>query len=223
MAMTRDMDGKVERPAEGSKWKRGRIYSRGGTRETGPGTLTPRRGRGENGSQAPEPPWTKDLRSPMSTTIPTPRPGRLPALLLALALLGLAGCGEDDPSRPVDPDLEPLFGEWSATALVHTSRADPSRSLDLIQEGATFTLEIDTDGRYTATLEFLGNTFPERGFASVEGSELTLEPDGGTPSSAEFVLAGDMLTMDGLSNFDFPGDGEDVRVPTDLHIEFVKR
>ena len=144
----------------------------------------------------------------------------LPGVLMALLL----GCGDDGSVDPVDPDLEPLVGEWSATSLVHTSREEPNRSLDLIDAGATFTLEIRNSGRYQAELNIAGNPFFEEGVASVEGQELLLLPDGADePERATFALDGNRLTLDGESNFNFPGDGDDTRVPTDLHIELVKR
>lgn len=145
------------------------------------------------------------------------------ALLPALLLLALGGCGGDGPTEPVDPELEPFVGFWSATALIQTSVENPDKSVDLIAEGAEFTLEIEADGAYETVLIAFGNRFSENGRVEVQGQELLFSVGGNSdqPDRAAYQLSGDQLVLEGSSTFNFQ-DGEG-SVPTDLRIELERQ
>lgn len=136
------------------------------------------------------------------------------ALFLVL-LLSSSGCS-DDPAGP--KELQPLVGVWRATELVMTSQDNPDLSVDLIEEGATFTLSILSDGQYSASLSILGQSTTELGQVEVSGNNVTIAPTQpeGPPLVATWVLQGENLVLDGESEFDFNRDG--TSVPTFAHI-----
>jgi hypothetical protein len=132
--------------------------------------------------------------------------GRL-ALVWILALS--AACGASDAGLAPDPQVSALVGDWEATAVVITSVANPDIALDLIAEGATFTLNVQPSGQYTAILIYAGQPSTEIGILSVSGNVMTLNrsfPNTET-STAVYTLAGNRLTLDGDTRFDFNLDG----------------
>lgn len=150
-------------------------------------------------------------------------------LPFVLALFVAAGaCGDDGPTETVDPELEPFVGVWAATSLVQTSVDNPDKSVDLINGGASFTLEIRENGQYESVLAFLCdedgtncNTATENGRVEVEGQQLLFyaQPDQADP--ATYQLSGSSLTLEGSSTYNFQ-DGEG-SVPTTLHIELTRQ
>jgi len=99
-------------------------------------------------------------------------------LLLVAALLGTACGGGDTPLEPEnDPALAPFVGEWTALSMVVRSDANPDVAPDLIQEGATFNLNVQASGQYTASLIFQLQVSTEIGFLSVSGNTVTLRRD----------------------------------------------
>ena len=131
---------------------------------------------------------------------------RLGLLVLPLLVAG-AACGGDDPTGP-DSGVDQLVGSWSATSMTVTNDANPSQSADLIEEGASFTINVQPSGQYTASLTFLGFPSTEIGFLRVEGNEIvfTREFPSAETSRAEFVLSGNQITLRGPTEFDFNGD-----------------
>lgn len=139
-----------------------------------------------------------------------------------VAALLLAGCS----SGGVGPktSIAPLVGDWQATALVITSVADPSIHPDLIQLGATFTLNVQPSGQYTAILVYNGQPKTEIGQLSVRGDSITLSPSSTTSGSATtgtYSVDSSNLTIDGDTEFDFNLDGQNE--PAKAHIVFVKK
>lgn len=136
--------------------------------------------------------------------------GWLPRLLcLLVASAAVSACGDDDPLGP-DPALAELVGDWEARALEITNEANPSEVADLIEAGATFTLNVQPSGQYTATLVFFGQPLTEIGQVTVDGSRITLDPS--TPAdqpstTGTYQVQGDLFTLDGDTEFDFNGDG----------------
>jgi hypothetical protein len=128
--------------------------------------------------------------------------------VLALLLFFAAGCGGDDPAEP-DPALGPFVGDWGATSLVITSVANPQIVLDPIQLGASFDLNVQPSGQYTATLAFEGRVFTEIGTLTVSGTTVTLHRTFPTAltTAAVFAFQGAQLTLEGDTVYDFNGDG----------------
>ena len=133
----------------------------------------------------------------------------------------MIGCGGSDGPTEVDPDpaLAPFVGSWTALAMVVTSVANPSISPDLIQEGATFSLNVQPSGQYTASLIFLEQVSTEIGFITVSGSTVTLKRDYPTQSTstANYRFQGGLLILDGGTEFDFNLDGQPE--PATAHFE----
>ncbi len=135
---------------------------------------------------------------------------RAGAIALGAWLLTVGCGGSDGPTEVPDPALAPFVGSWTALAMVVTSVANPDVSPDLIQEGATFDLNVQPSGQYTASLIFLQQVSTEIGFVSVSGSTVTLKRDFPTKSTstATYRFQGSLLILDGASEFDFNLDGE---------------
>jgi len=126
---------------------------------------------------------------------------------LILTLWALASCGSD--GLEPDPALAPFVGDWDATKLVLTSVANPDMHPDLIALGATFKLNVQPSGQYTAILIYAEQAATEIGTVSVAGNTLTLHRDfpSASTSAAVYALTGNRLTLDGDSEFDFNLDG----------------
>ena len=129
------------------------------------------------------------------------------------AWLLTVGCGGSDGPTEVDPDpaLAPFVGDWTALAMVVTSVANPAVSPDIIEEGATFTLNVQPSGTYTAILTFAQQVSTEIGVLTVTGSTVTLKRESPPPtrtSTVAYRFQGSLLILDGTTEFDFNLDGE---------------
>jgi len=67
----------------------------------------------------------------------------------AMALILMNACTESTGVEPVD-----LAGTWTAMSLEFTSVENPEATTDLVDEGATPTLVLDTEGGFTLTFAF---------------------------------------------------------------------
>lgn len=128
--------------------------------------------------------------------------------ILLFLFLASAGCSSGG-TDPGNKDLEPLVGKWRATTLLLTNSANPDISIDLVEAGATFTISILADGRYSATLAAFGQTNTEIGTVEVSGNQVTITPTSpaGPPLVATFSFQGRTLVLDGASEYDFNQDG----------------
>lgn len=142
--------------------------------------------------------------------------------LSVLALLLAAGCG-DGPAAPEQDPIAPLVGDWEATRMKVTNVANPTVSPDLIELGARFTINIQPSGQYTAILIFLGQSTTEIGKITVEGSTLTFHRSFPSPdtATASIGIAGDTVTLEGPTEFDFNLDG--TPEPADATIVLVRK
>jgi len=134
---------------------------------------------------------------------------RLFSFLLWTALL--AGCGGDggDPLAP-DPAVAAFVGDWEATDFTVTSAVNSQIVEDVLGLGATFELNVQPSGRYTATLNFIGQPSVEIGQMSVSGTIVTLNrsiPSAQTSTSTFSFVGTDVLIMDGATDYDFNSDG----------------
>lgn len=144
-------------------------------------------------------------------------------VVVAAGLMAVAGCIDNT----VDPELvevDFLVGSWESTEMLMISEADPEREVDLVQVfDATFTLDVEPSGRYTAELTLAGGgtsfTDLETGSLSVEGDSLVFNSDEGSVSRSRFEVRedGTLLVLDGAAEFDFDGDLE--AEPATLHLE----
>lgn len=145
------------------------------------------------------------------------RISRAAALLLAVLPLG---CG-DAAGPEAREGVEFLVGTWEAAVLQATSVADPGRNEDLIAAGATFIINVQPSGQYTATLTVFGFPVTEIGTLQVQGSALTLYREFPTPDTATATLtqlSQDRIRLLGETTFAFdPATGaEDATLLTEL-------
>lgn len=139
------------------------------------------------------------------------------------SVLAVAACGGEDPLGP-DAALEPFVGDWKATSLVLTNIANPSVAPDLVELGATFTINIQPSGAYTAILIFQEQSQTEIGQVSVSGSNITLQREFPSPETTAGVYEfsdADHLTIDGDTEFDFNLDG--TPEPALVHFELERQ
>lgn len=152
-------------------------------------------------------------------------------LAIATACGGSDGPGLTDPDP--DPEIEPFVGLWDAEVFEVTSDADATIVARLIELGASFTLNIEPSGTYTATLDLsqveevdsLGiDPFVEIGKMAVNGNFVTLTPTtpAGPPVSGEVTFLGaDYFRLVAPTEFDFNLDSE--LDPAELLVELRKR
>jgi hypothetical protein len=148
-----------------------------------------------------------------------------PLLVAVLAAVPLApACTSDDAVLP-DPAVAPFVGEWLATSMVITSVANPDVHPDLIEIGATFSVNVQPSGQYTAILLYSGQTQTEIGQLEASGSTVTLTPS--FPTNAPAATStyafpdADHLVLDGETEFDFNLDGTSEQATA--HIELARR
>ena len=96
----------------------------------------------------------------------------------------------------VEPD--DLAGTWTATAMVFTSVADPTLSVDIVAvDGAALTIVLVADATYT--FAFTSPVEPSEnldGAYEVTGTTLTFSPSGtGSPEPYTLVRDGDTMTL----------------------------
>jgi hypothetical protein len=146
------------------------------------------------------------------------------AALVALALvLALSACGGSDVVGP-DAAITPLVGDWNATELVLTNSTNAGVTVDLVEQGATFSLNVQPSGQYTAILVFALQSQTEVGQIQVDGNQITLSPTvpAGQPStSGTYSLTGDVLVVDGVTEFDFNRDG--TPEPASVHFRLLRQ
>lgn len=127
---------------------------------------------------------------------PSPR-SPLPLLALLFLVLGGSGCDDNQLLTP-DPALEPLVGKWDAVELVFTPPGDGA-PVDALAAGATFVLDVQPSGLYTAILTLEGGAITEIGRMEVGATEIVMEADYPAPgmSSGTYELEGGRLTIRG--------------------------
>lgn len=146
----------------------------------------------------------------------------IPAAALLLVALTTSACLKNESVAP-NPAVASFVGDWSAASLVLTEQADTTVSHDLIALGATFTLNVQPSGAYTAILLYSGQADTEIGQIDVSGQSVTLNSTypSKTTTTGVYAFAGDTLTIDGTTEFDFNLDG--TLEPALVHFELVKK
>ena len=130
---------------------------------------------------------------------------------LLVAALAVACSDSDGPTGGAE-DVDDLVGTWNATVMVFTNTADNTQTFDAIAEGASLTLTIASDGRYTFDIDFPGEG-PETdtGTFTLSGSNITITSDNpqDPAETMGYTLSGNTLTLLGDDTFDFDEDGTD--------------
>lgn len=121
-----------------------------------------------------------------------------------LVFLGAAGC--EDPTTVTTADL---YGLWGAVAMVYTSHADAAVESDLLVEGATYSIELVSDGRYSSQLAHPSfPTISESGIYEVRNGRLVLSPSGGSDRTLALAFNRSLLTAhEANTGWDFDQDG----------------
>src|SRR5688572_9791782 len=216
MAMTRDMSA--------LRWGAGSGGSEGGGEYT-----KPCRDRKSEGVDAP--PVGPDSRLPPPLHMGTAqamtrsRSARSRELLtVAFVLLATAlGCSGGEPIGP-EQSVEFLVGNWDAERFTVKSKSNPEVAPELIGGlGASFSVNVQPSGAYTAILTYQGSPFTEIGTITVEGNEIVFHvsfPAGDTNRS-RFTLTEPRLVLVGDTEFDFDLNGQDE--PAEAIIELRRR
>ena len=131
--------------------------------------------------------------------------------LTLLILLAVGGCGVEEATGPgqsttANPDF--MVGDWLATSLLLTSKANTEVAVDITSLGARFTLSVQPSGRYLAILEGYGQSSSESGVLTVEGQTVIFKRTLPSPdeSRAQWERDGTSVTLEGDSEFDFNSD-----------------
>jgi hypothetical protein len=144
------------------------------------------------------------------------------AMVAAVAVI-LTACSGNKSTEP-DPSLAPFVGDWTAQTMTLTDKANPDVHPDLIALGATFTLNVQASGQYTAILLYASQASTEIGNLEVSGQTVTLHetfPSSSTTAGTFSFQGDDQFTLDGDSEFDFNLDG--TMEPALAHIVFVRK
>jgi hypothetical protein len=154
-------------------------------------------------------------------TLPRRSRRMVPGAVLLLAAVLAAACSNKGVTA--DPAVAPFVGDWAADSLVLTSEADPQIAPDLIALGATFTLNVQPSGQYTAILLYSGQSQTEIGKVEVSGQTVTLRRTYPSASitAGTYSFNGDHLVIDGETQFDFNLDG--TLEPALLLLDLVKK
>ena len=119
---------------------------------------------------------------------------KLPYLFIAVLLLGIASCGEDD--EPAASGGE-IVGTWKSTHLKNENCTDSNENFDLPDTSGMFELSLTADGTFSITLSQGGNAVTTTGTYTVTGDQIESCTDG-TPQecdSTTFTVDGDTLTI----------------------------
>ena len=123
--------------------------------------------------------------------------------LTSLAIAGVfaIGCGES-----TGVTVQDLVGDWNATQYQYTDNANPAQQVDVIGQGASFSLSVAADGSASTLFDDgQGGTSSDSGVLDPDGTVLTLA---GTAFEAN--RSGDVLTLTDATNaYDFDDNGSD--------------
>jgi len=130
--------------------------------------------------------------------------------LISLSLVFLVGCEDDDDdfsSSGNKLSISDIQGNWIATSATFTA----PQFTDILAEGATVTLAIQSNGRFTFTMMMPGEpddvTTGKLGF---DGDFLAVRFDDGQEEASFFIsLINEILTLRGQTELDLDGNGVD--------------
>lgn len=138
-------------------------------------------------------------------------PGSAASRLLIPLLVALSGCG--DTQIAPDADIAPLVGDWDAVAFEVTSAENPLISVDILEQGAEFFINVQPSGGFTTQLSFQGAACTELGDLETREATLLMKirvttcGGGSRTDTATFSVTGDILTLQAGTVFDFDLNG----------------
>jgi hypothetical protein len=126
-------------------------------------------------------------------------------MAMAGLVLGAAACSDSGPSA------DSFVGTWSATQMEFTRSANPTETVEIIGEGATFRITFKADSTWTAVLTAPGmSPDTSSGTWSASIDVLTIATTGMSGEQQfQFSLSGNTLTLSGANaEWDF-GSGDE--------------
>lgn len=146
---------------------------------------------------------------------------RLRRLSAAMLFLVVA-CGGEEPTAP-NEDLAFLVGDWHATRFYIEHELNPDIGGDLVgpEIGATFTMNVQPSGQYTAVLTFSGAPLVEIGVLELHGREIVfnVQEPCCSVNRATYEYDGTVLRFEGPTEFDFNQDGAAEPARLDVTLE----
>jgi len=146
-------------------------------------------------------------------------------IFLGISILFIQ-CGEDDEEFPLDGtilSMDEISGNWEATMVEFSSAAaGPVQTVEIIGAGGSFTLTIQTNGRFTMNLSIPGTTTEITGGQLGFDEELLVVIYDEDPDEWEYfgiMLNNDELLLTGPGTFDFDGDNIDESAFVALELE----
>lgn len=129
------------------------------------------------------------------------------ALLFTAALLG--GCDQllnDDEEEGISD----LVGAWIAQSMTFTNVSNPAQSVDIVDAGGSFTLDIQDGGNLIVTQVWPGDAPESFGGTWTADDDSLFVDDGEGVFGMAYTLSGDVLTIERSGeSFDFDDDGTD--------------
>ncbi len=128
-------------------------------------------------------------------------------LVLALALIALAACGDSTGLEPDD-----IAGTWTATEWVLTNPANSSQTFDVLAQGGSFSITFRADSTFTSTVTDPGDPADTAtGTFSFTATTITVAETGkGSPTPYATQRDGDTMTFTSSdADHDWDDDGAD--------------
>jgi hypothetical protein len=138
-------------------------------------------------------------------------------IILSIVVLFFISCTGEEDELTLDGKykMSDLAGNWTATqALFSSLDQDYKGSVDVIDEGGSLTMSIQSDGKFTITILIPGESNEVfRGLLRFEEEWLTVsydtEPDDYDYFFIELSVDKSILTLRGEGAYDFDDDGKE--------------
>ena len=147
---------------------------------------------------------------------------------LAWVPLGSCNSEEDGPDCSLQGtklSMSDISGSWTATSATFFTISDPIETVDVVAEGGTVTLSIQSNGSFTLTIvESGGPSDVSSGDFCFDEDLLVVRFDGDAADDWEYyrvqLTGGNNLSIGGPAEFDFDGNGTDE--PAEIELSLVR-
>lgn len=127
-------------------------------------------------------------------------------VFLPVAVIG-TGCGSD----PISVDADSIAGTWNAISYAYLETADLDNFVELIAEGASYTITFTSSGTYTSSFRHpTGEVDSESGTFTISPDDVIALLASGEDEPELFLATRDedrMSFQTGLAEWDFDEDG----------------
>ncbi|WP_156102228.1 hypothetical protein [Muricauda sp. MAR_2010_75] len=157
---------------------------------------------------------------------------RLPLYLSVciLALVPLYQCSDEEEGpdcslQGTNLSIADMSGNWVATSAIFFTITDPIETVDVVEEGGTVTLSIQSNGGFTLNIaESGGPSDVSSGDFCFDEDLLVVRFDGDAPDDWEYfrvqLSSGNNLSIGGPAEFDFDGNG--TPDPAEVELSLIK-